>query len=125
MATLYESEFENQMERELRPWRCVRIFLVRCLILLVEFCVLTTLLYWANRAVGVAAWLRICTAIALIVWGGFAWSALKALINVWVRTRFVRFVAKCCIMLSLLFAVDIGLGVTYPATFAAPHASEH
>jgi hypothetical protein len=124
MATLFESEFEVQMERELRPGRCVGIFLLRCLILFAEFCVLTALLYWANRAVGIAAWLRICTAIALLVWGGFAWSALKALINAWVRTRFIRFVAKCSVMLALLLAVDVGLGITYPAVLTAPPASE-
>ena len=124
MATLYESEFEAQMERGLRPWRCVGVFLLRCLILFAEFCVLTALLYWANRAVGIAAWLRICTAIALLVWGGFAWSALKALINIWVRTGFIRFIAKCLVILALLLAIDVGLGITYPAMLAAPPASE-
>ena|SRR6266516_4335589 len=103
------------MEREFRPWRCVGVFLLRCLILFAELCVLTVLLYWVNRSVGVAAWLRICTAVALLVWGGFAWSALKMLIDVWVRTRRIRFLAKCSVILALLILVDVALGVTYPA----------
>jgi hypothetical protein len=115
MATLYESEFEAQMERELRPWRCVGMFLLRCLILFTELCVLTALLYWANRAAGVAAWIRVCTAIALLCWGGFAWAALKALIDVWIRARFIRFVTKCSIMLTLFLLIDVALGLTYPA----------
>jgi hypothetical protein len=114
MPTLYESKFEAHMEREFGPWRCVGIFLLRCLILFGELCIVTALLYWANRAVGVAAWLRICTAIALLIWGGFAWSALKVLINVWIRTRFVRFVAKFFVMLLLLLLVGVALQITYP-----------
>ena len=114
MGTLYESEFDARMDREFRPWHCVRIFLLRCLILFLELCALTALLYWANRSVGVAAWLRICTVIALSVWAVFAWSALKALINVWVRARFIRGIAKCSIALTLLLLATFALRVTYP-----------
>ena len=108
MPTLYESEFE------FRPWKCVGIFLLRCLILFAELCILSAALYWANHALGVASWIRICTAVALFVWGGFAWSALKALVNVWVRTRFLRFVAKSFLILALVLAVDVALQFTYP-----------
>ncbi len=115
MATLYESEVDARMEREFRPWRCVGIFLLRCLILFAELCILTALLYWANRAVGVTTWLRIGTAIALLIWGTFAWAALKALINVWVRGGLIRFVAKCVVILVLLLLADVGLQITFPA----------
>ncbi|MEY2520073.1 MAG: hypothetical protein QOF24_1832 [Verrucomicrobiota bacterium] len=115
MPTLYKSELEAHREREFRPWRCFGIFVLRCFILSAELCILTALLYWANRAVGVAGWLRICTAIALLVWGGFAWFGLKTLINVWVRARFARFIAKLIILLSLVLMFDIALQITYPA----------
>ena len=72
--TLYETESAALVEREFRPWRCVRIFLIRCIGLFAELCVLTALLYWANRVFGIASWIRICTAIALLCWGGFAWA---------------------------------------------------
>jgi hypothetical protein len=114
MPTLYQSELEAHIEREFRPWRCLGIFLLRCLILFAELCILTALLYWANRVVGVASWLRICTAIALFVWGGFAWSALKALVNVWVRSRYAKFIAKLFILLTLVLMFDIALQITYP-----------
>lgn len=114
MPTLYESEFDAQMERELQPWKCVRIFLLRCLILFAELCILTALLYWANHAVGVASWLRICTAVALLIWGGFAWAGLKALVNVWVRTSLARFIAKLFIILILILMFDIARLITYP-----------
>jgi hypothetical protein len=104
-----------QMERAFRPWHCVGVFLLRCLLLFAELCILTALLYWANHAMSVAAWLRICTATALLIWGGFAWSALKALINVWVRRRVLRCAAKCVIIVSLVLLVSFALQVTFRA----------
>ncbi len=114
MPILYESEFDAQMEREFRPWKCLGIFLLRCLILFAELCILTALLYWANRGVGIASWLRICTAIALFVWAGFAWSALKALVNVWVHARILRVIAKLSIMVTLILMFDLAMQITYP-----------
>jgi succinate dehydrogenase hydrophobic anchor subunit len=113
-GTLYESEFDAQMERAFRPWRCVGIFLLRCLILFAELCLLTALLYWVNRVVSVASWLRICTAIALLIWASFAWSALKARVNVYVRSRPLRFAAKCVVILTLLLLVSVALQITFP-----------
>ena len=49
-----------------------------------------------------------------LVWGGFSWGALKALVNAWVRTRFARFIAKLFIMLTLILLFDIAMQITYP-----------
>jgi len=46
--------------------------------------------------------------------GGFAWVGLKALVDVWVRTRFVRFVAKLFIVLILVLMFNIAMQITYP-----------
>ena len=40
---------------------------------------------------------------------------LKMLIDVWVRTGWIAFFAKCSIILALLLLVDVALGVAYPA----------